>query len=253
MRVLTTNPTIKDPTDARWYLAIAQELEPELPIDREVQRLAGLGYLPPSDEVQKIVRRAVYGALVRALDGPASEKNRRENRKKTPEFWHALKTRADKMLEIYDDIEASLEGKNIHVALSFIEEALAERMPASKRDAALQAFKDAVADFHNAAFALFHFQYMVEIATAVVTPKRGRPAQSMYYFVRVLGHEWFKLTGKVPTRQFNAIEGTESGPFYSFCSAAAQTVEALLPPASLESAVRKVTDEWKHRPSSAQD
>jgi hypothetical protein len=88
---------------------------------------------------------------------------------------------------------------------------------------------------------------MLELATAEVSPKLGRPTEAMYFFVQTLGQEWFKMTENAPTRQFNAIDGVETGPFYKFCSAATETVSALLPSTSLDAAVRKVTDKWKLR------
>ncbi len=245
---MAREPIIKNEMDARWYLAIASELDDELPIDREVERLGELGVLGSTDETKRIARHAVYDAVRSAYNGPAQDKSQQVNRKKTPVFWGALKANADKMMKIYDDIEACLEGRNAQVALYHINAAIAERLPPEKQDAALKAYTDAIYDFHNAAYALFRFREMLEIATANVSPKMGRPSTGMYYFVRTLGDAWLDMSGTRPTRHFDPLEGVETGPFYRFCVAAAATVEALLPSASLDAAVRKVTDEWKARP-----
>jgi hypothetical protein len=234
--------------DAGWYLAIASDLNDELPIDRQVEQLSKLGILGGADEGKRAARHAVHAALKSAYDGPADAKMRQAGRKKTPVYWSRLKDRADEMLNAYSDIEASLEGSNARVALNHVEAALAERLPPEKLKDAMSEYTAALYNFHNAAFALSRFRDILEIATAEVAPKLGRPSTAMYFFVRTLGKEWLDLSGTRPTRHFDAIEGVESGPFYKFCVAAAKTVEALLPSASLDAAIRKVTDEWKPKP-----
>ena len=76
-------------------------------------------------------------------------------------------------------------------------------------------------------------------------PIKGRPKEFSGPLVNQLGKQWFILTGRPPTRSYDAINDKESGPFYDFCHAAAATVAEIAPAGKLDAAIRQTCNDWR--------
>lgn len=246
------NYIIKTQSDAVWYLAVAKELQPTLPIDEEVERLDAKGILVDDESGKRAARKAVYSALVAAFDGPKNARIKQEGRKTTPTFLGGLSKRLDKMLQYYDEIYSTLNGRDLSVAMHHLEDEFSSTMPKEQKDKAIRAFQDAMRDFLSFEETLYNFRQLLKFGTQAVRAKPGRPKLATFYFVQSLGMDWFKMTGKPPTRIYDVINSTEAGDFFKFCIACASTVRGLHGFGSFDSAIRKVCREW-HTDSSEPD
>ncbi|HUQ35689.1 MAG TPA: hypothetical protein VM144_04865 [Aestuariivirga sp.] len=244
MPVSQANYLINTHKDAIWYLAIAKELQPTLPIDEEVERLDAKGILIDNDSGKRAARKSVYSALIAAFNGPESARVKQEGRKATPTYFGGMSKRLNKILQNYDEIYATLHGSDVGVAMHHLEDEFASTMPPEKRQIAIRSFQDAIQDFVNIEETLYNFQRFLQFGSQAIRAKPGRPKLATFYFVQSLGMDWYKMTGTPPTRIYDAINSVEAGDFFHFCVASASTVRGVVEFGSFDSAIRKVCREW---------
>jgi hypothetical protein len=246
--LMTSNePIIQTWSDARWYLILSDDAEPSLPIDFEVERLEEKGILRGGDPGRREARRAIHEAMWFAYNGTALGVIKQKDKKMTSSYLGALQERTDKIIRLYAEIHSSFENGNIEIALHHFEEELKQRFPKRRTAKTITRFKQELDEFLSFEDRLYKLRDLLSLGNNIVVPKRGRPKAATYHFISRLALEWFRLTGAPPTRSYDAIEGKETGDFYKFCVASAETIRAILPPGRIDSSVRQVCGEWRSK------
>lgn len=235
---------IKTQSDLVWHLGFSRRLEPELPIDVEIDRLHEQGRFNGGTSGKLKARRAVFGAFFESSREISNEAKKQEGRKAAPNYLRPLVQKTDRILELYGDVHAALMGNDTLVTLWHIEDSLSHSVPPEKLSEAVAEFEHRFREFVSFEETLHEFRDILQFADALIKPRRGRPPEQTYHFVSALGREWMKMTGRPPTRIYDAINDCETGDFYHFCVASAATVKQVAKIGSLDSAVRRVCEAW---------
>jgi hypothetical protein len=93
---------------------------------------------------------------------------------------------------------------------------------------------------------LANFALLLQITRSGVEIPKGRPRGLARFFVKELAIRWREMTGLRPARTWDPINDRESGDFYFFCRAAAETISPLVDVGNIDAAVRVVCDEHRH-------